>query len=120
MEDNTTVTCDIDEVVGRWGRDFESLFIPPQRTDQEQAHVEFIKQQNKKREEALRYMPDQYYNATITQNEVRKAIFKSKNNKAPDSLTYEVLKNDTTVLALSKLFNLCFDRGLIPTTWFRG
>ena len=87
-----------------------------------QEHVDFIKEQNERREQELKYMPDRFYNSEITVDEVRKAIYKSKNNKAPglDSLTYEVLKNYTTVLALTKLFNFCFDRGIIPTTWSRG
>ena len=51
-----------------------------------------------------------------------KIVYKSKNNKAPgvDSLTYEVLKNDISINALTVLFNKCMEDGMIPNSWTKG
>ena len=70
----------------------------------------------------MKYMPDQIYNAEITVQEVTNALNKSKYNRAPglDSITYDDLKNNISVQVLTRLFNLCFERGMMPTTWTRG
>ena len=61
-------------------------------------------------------------NASITTQEVEKAIMSSKNGKytGPDKLPYEVLKNDTIIKALHKLYLLCFSTGKVPGEWLRA
>ena len=46
----------------------------------------------------------------------------SKNGKSagPDKLPYEVLKNDTIIKALHKLYLLCFSTGKVPGEWLRA
>ena len=54
--------------------------------------------------------------------EVHDATTKAKNNKAPglDGITYDVLKNDMALQALTVLFNHCLHNNIIPTTWSKG
>ena len=61
-------------------------------------------------------------NASLTTQEVEKAIMSSKNGKSagPDKLLYEVLKNDTIIKALHKLYLLCFSTGKVPGEWLRA
>ena len=47
---------------------------------------------------------------------------KSKNGKSagPDKLPYEVLKNETIIEALHKLYLLWFSPGKVPVEWLRA
>ncbi len=121
-DDGKTVLTEMHDILNRWGRDFESLFIPPLMTDEGQAYVNDIKNQISMDEERLKYTPQHIYNDIITHKEVHKAIHKAKNNKAAglDSLTYEVLKNEISATTLTKLFNYCFDSGMVPDAWTKG
>ena len=51
--------------------------------------------------------------------ELKKALDNSKKGKAcgVDEIPSEVLCNDTSVSFLHVLFNICFDRGIIPSLW---
>ena len=108
--------------MNRWGRDFESLFAPLECSPEQQQCINDIKAKNIEKEERLRHTPNQVYNDDITEDEVSKTVFKAKNNKAPglDSLTYEVLKNDVSVTALTKLSNFCLNSGIVPEIWTIG
>ena len=59
-------------------------------------------------------------NASITTQDVEKAIMSSKNGKSagPDKFPYKVLNNDTIIEALHKLYVLCFSTGKVPGEWF--
>ena len=61
-------------------------------------------------------------NASITTQEVKKAIISSKNGKSagPDKLPYKVLKNDPIIDALHKFYVLCFSTGKVPEEWLRA
>ena len=65
---------------------------------------------------------DNPLNQPISLGEVRKAIFKSKNNKAfgVDHIPSEVYKNENSVYLWHTFFNYCFSTGLIPDIWNKG
>ncbi len=46
----------------------------------------------------------------------------TENNKGPgcDGLPNEVYKNETSIQILCKLFNHCFNTGLIPSIWIKA
>ncbi len=60
-------------------------------------------------------------NEPISQQEVTKVIKLVKSNQATeyDGLPNEVYKNETSIQILCKLFNHCFNTGLIPSSWKR-
>ena len=84
--------------------------------------MEEIRESNAEREMLMDQSPPNSLNKDLTLDEVRKAINKSKNGKAPglDSLSYEVMKNDISAQALTKLFNRCLQEGMVPFAWARG
>lgn len=48
--------------------------------------------------------------------DVKKAIDKAKPGQT-NGIPSEVLRNDTTVLFLHALYNICFDNGVVPSIW---
>ncbi len=62
---------------------------------------------------------DGIMNEPVSQQEVTKVIKLAKSNKAAgcDGLPNGVYKNETSIQILCKLFNHCFNTGLIPSTW---
>ncbi len=63
--------------------------------------------------------PADILNKRITQNEVAKCIEKSKSAKSPgfDSVLIDALKNGQVNHYVWKLFNTCFENGMIPSQW---
>ena len=62
---------------------------------------------------------DPIFNEHISIFEVKKALDRSKKGKASgiDQIPVEVLCNDTSISFLHVLFNVCFDKGIIPSMW---
>ena len=58
-------------------------------------------------------------NYTISRSEVEHVVYGAKTGKAvgPDKIPYEVLKYPIIIDILHKLFNYCFDTGIIPSIW---
>ena len=108
--------------MNRWETNFGSLLKPPEMSTDERAFSESIKLSNSTFEQSMSFGPDTYLNREIDRTEVSKIVQKSKNNKAPgiDSLTYEVLKNEPSINALTALFNKCLSSGMVPNQWVRG
>ena len=121
-ENNSATTDEPAEVMDRWARDFGSLLTPPVKNETEQLFVEQIRNKNRMFEHNMCFGPSTFLNREISISHVKKVVFKAKNQKAPgyDSLTYEVLKNDNSVIALTKLFNKCLIEGMVPSTWVKG
>ena len=62
---------------------------------------------------------DLIFNEHISIFEVKKSFRLAKNGKACgiDESPVEVLRNDTSVSFLHVLFNVCFDKSIIPSMW---
>ena len=117
-EDGHVIT-DLESVMNTWANDFSSLFTPPPETMEEREHYEYIKAWNEQFERLDKIGPFREYNADFSLEEVRKAVFQSKNNKAAgvDGLVYELFKNDKSVELLTVLYNSCMKTGLLPSMW---
>ena len=65
---------------------------------------------------------DNNMNREISVHEVSNIVLKAKNGKAVgiDKIPNEVLKNNTCILFLKCLFNLCCDTGKSPGCWPDG
>ena len=82
-EDGISTTCDLQDVLNRWVRDFGSLLTPPESTEEKKMHINEIKEENKKVEQEMLYSPPRPFNCVITEKEVKDAVYKGKTNKAP-------------------------------------
>ena len=51
--------------------------------------------------------------------EIKKAVYNAKRGKALGAYAIytEVLKNDVAILFMLTLFNICFDKGIVPSIW---
>ena len=58
-------------------------------------------------------------NSDITMEEVRKAVFSAKLNKATgiDEIPSEVLRNDVSITMLYHIIRFCFQEGEVPVQW---
>ena len=106
---NGEIIYDSDEVLKKWKEDFESLYTPSLNdvTEEEMRFKESIKTENIEFEK-LPCNDPLSINARFEIDEIDKVIGKSKAKKAPgiDGIVYDVLKNETTTVLLTKLFNL--------------
>ena len=108
-----------------WTDAFQQLYNPK---DNNSFDDEFITQAKSHKEHVERlmldplYEPNAYLNRQIDLNEVREVVQKSKAGKSPgiDELPYEVLKSDSIIILLHKLFLLVFDTNLIPSIWLKA
>ena len=111
-----SVCNDHSVVMNRWKSDFESL-LNKQEVDLNDQTGEHRCDNESTDNDLDLPMCD-----TIEKHEVYDAIVKASVGKAMgiDEIPIEVLKNDTALEFLHKLFNICFDSGRIPTLWSRG
>jgi hypothetical protein len=65
------------------------------------------------------YVPNDVLNSQITEEEVQKAVMKTKSGKSCgiDELPYEVLKSNAVIKILHKMFMFYFDTGITPSIW---
>ncbi|XP_046346975.1 uncharacterized protein LOC124127630 [Haliotis rufescens] len=58
----------------------------------------------------------------ISHDEIKSAIGKAKQGKAPglDNIPIEVLKNEKCARYMYNLFNICFEEGCIPSEWTKA
>ncbi|CAG2255049.1 unnamed protein product [Mytilus edulis] len=65
---------------------------------------------------------DEFLDNVISIDEVYKVLNLSKNGKSPgiDDIQVELFKNNTALNALTRIFNICYDSGKIPSLWSKG
>jgi hypothetical protein len=105
--DDGSLSSDVDVVMSKWKLEFSSLFNNPKsdcNTDHSFVNVD---------ESNLSYNND------ISVLEVKKAIDCAKKGKANgiDEIPTEALQNDTSVMFLHSLFNICFSNSTVPSVW---
>ena len=107
-EDGSIVT-DQDLVLDKWKNSFSNLY---------NSSVNQIVELNCNNNDNI--VP--LFNNDISIDEIHKAIFESKKNKACgiDDIPAEVFRNNTSVSVLHILFNVCYTTGIIPTAWGKG
>ncbi len=101
------------DVIERWRNDFELLLNPPDiRYDGTMPPLL----------ERLGERDTSMINEGITTDEVRYAVRNAGMGKAvgDDDIPTEVLNNETCIIYLQQLFNICFTSGEIPESWTRG
>lgn len=103
--DNGNLSNDAKDVLQKWEREFSSLLNLPNTDVPESINSESV----------IDTDLDRY----ISILEVKKAIDNAKRGKAfgIDRIPVDVLKNDTSVMFLHVLFNVCFNTGTIPSLW---
>ena len=114
------ITHDSDEILSIWKNDFRSLYNPATVTQHaEQVHFKNQIITENHHFEQLPCDDNSPLNRPLSNEEISKTVFASKNNKAPgiDGIVYEVLKNEISVSLLTRLFNLCYTSHRIPDIW---
>lgn len=118
------IVSDPDAILEKWKQDFCSLYAPPVNiTDNQRLFKESIKLENDKFECTDTSDQDSpLLNASFSNAEISKAIYKSKKHKAPglDGIIYDILKNQPSVEILTQLFNLCFENHKVPKAWLQA
>ena len=122
--DDGAVIYDTDTILDKWKNDFCSLYSPQNET-LEPCDIDFKAKiieantifEQKNEEGSLSCL-----NTPLTQDEINKSISKAKCNKAPgvDGIVYDVLKNDSSALLLTRLFNVCFEKRKVPDDWLNS
>ena len=105
-----TVSRDPVSVLDKWKHDFSSLLNCQQADDSDEGQSTDSHNIS---------TSDPIFNEHISIFELKKALDNSKKGKAcgVDAIPSEVLCNDTSVSFLHVLFNICFDKGIIPSLW---
>ena len=122
---NNVQYTDNENVLKKWQSDFSQLYNNDVRAFVDDNFYQTMLRNKEISESNIAdplYNYNKNLNASITTQEVEKAIMSSKNGKSagPDKLPYEVLKNDTIIKALHKLYLLCFSTGKVPGEWLRA
>ena len=112
------------DILNKWKHDFKDLYQSIDYNFENEFLQELILYKNFR--ESLMLDPlcysDNNLNKEISVHEVSNIVLKAKNGKAVgiDKIPNEVLKNNTCILFLKCLFNLCFDTGKSPGCWHDG
>ena len=116
-DENGSIRSVINSVLGKWKTDYDNLYNGCTSDKYDKKFYE-DSMRNLNNREANGYIISGL-NHDITEDEVRRVIFNSKSRKATgiENLPNEILKNDNTVVILTKLFSKIFNTGIMPTIW---
>ena len=105
--DQDCLSTDIKDVLTKWKTEFSKLLNT--------AHNNIYNDDSVHQVDRTDDILDTHFSVL----EVKHALDKAKKGKAfgVDSIPVDVLKNDTSVLFLHVLFNVCFETGRIPSDW---
>ena len=114
----------IKKVLYKGEQEFMSLYnvIPP--SDSEEC-IQIIKQYNYLSELNMKYPLYSSYcdlDHEISFAEIKRAVNIAKCGKSPgnDNISNEILKYDILLPTLCKIFNVCFDSGILPSAWSKA
>ena len=120
VEQNGNLTSDIENVLGTWKNEFEKLFNPKQTGDP--IFASNIEEQKSRLENEMATNSESQLNQPILLTEVQKAIRSCKCNKSPgiDRIPNEVIKHPNVENLLLKIYQYCFENGIVPKIWLRS
>ncbi len=106
---------DTNDVLDKWRNSFSELYNPVIH-----AHREDILDQYNMSDFIQSYPCN--FDEPLTLTEFRNAISKAKSGKATclDMIPMEVLKNESMVICLCKLYNTCYTNGNVPSCWSKA
>ena len=120
VKDDGSRSKQVPDVLEKWASDFESLYNCTTQNDTNSqdprlTHKDLL-------ENAMLdplYECNHFLNCNLNIVEIQQAISKSKNGKAVgiDRIPNEILKLDSVIEVLHRLFQLVFDCGKIPSDW---
>ena len=121
------IVCDPESVLKTWADDFKTLFSintepkPSEAKIRERCLDDSLYLNELRMNDPL-YEELEILNKGISIEEVRRAVMNTKKKKAVgiDTLPNEVLKNEKVIKLLHKIFEYCFDTGIIPEEWSKG
>ena len=125
LTENGLVIRDTNSVLLTWKNDFQGLFRLNSENNFDDIFLETCKAYVTFYEEKMCspiFKSPENLNKNISFDELKIQIMTAKSGKAcgPDSIPYEVLKNDNTIKLLCSLIQLFFDSGKIPELWSRA
>ncbi|XP_063442617.1 uncharacterized protein LOC134722912 [Mytilus trossulus] len=93
-----SVSCDKNVVLDKWKCEFSNMLNRKNHNNVEYIH-------------SNENVYDDYLDSFISYEEVYNVLLSSKNGKSPgcDEITVELYKNQTALLALTRISNICFD-----------
>ena len=121
-EDENAYGTNPDDVLNVWKRDFENLYNISD-SDNCDFDDDFLNQVLNEKIALEGRVPEQpelnTLNINFSLEELNKVCNKLKSNKAtgPDSIPYEVLKNENIRVLILNFFNKCFDFHIVPGAW---
>ncbi|KAL5010092.1 hypothetical protein ScPMuIL_012397 [Solemya velum] len=109
VQSDGTVSCALQDVLAEWKDKFSGLLDTSAKSNS--PTYEYRSVHNVYDTNTL--------NESISLEEVLKVIINAKSGKAPgvDEIPVEVYKNVSVITTLGKLFNTCFQSGLVPSSW---
>ncbi|XP_071123605.1 uncharacterized protein [Mytilus edulis] len=109
MEDNSICT-DPKIVLDKWKCDFSNMLNSGNLYETTEKDVNSC------------IITDDILDSEITNEEVVNILKLSKAGKSPgcDEIPMEMYKNQTAINALTQVFNICYNTGMIPELWSRG
>ena len=121
--DGGVIVTDQGRVLNKWKYDYETLYNEtPSDVAYDDQFLHNIKESMRDGDtSSFPNMNIDELNCDISIEEVRKAVYRAKLNKAVgvDELPSEVLRNEKCVVLLHKIIRYCFEEGQVPNDWCR-
>ncbi|VDH95785.1 Hypothetical predicted protein [Mytilus galloprovincialis] len=116
FREDGTISYDTNEILERWRSEYSKLFSA-EITEVDDLFMSNIEQLNAQMEAEV---TDATLNDDINIEETKSAMKRLKSGKSVgvDNLPNEILKNENLLHILTKLFNLCFTSGIVPSLWW--
>ena len=120
--ENGDVLSDRRDVLDTWADNYSSLYSPYSDSSFDDVFYNTCIERLYALESTILQNSNPELNEVILLGEVDRCVQSAKYNKAVglDNLPYEIFKNETSVDLLTKLFNLIFESGMMPTVWLRA
>lgn len=120
IDEGGNITRDQEKVMAHWTREFRSLYgDAPVGEFDEDFYLFRVSDLTKMEEDTSAVNTALEINGDITLQEVTRAVKSLKDRKAAgmDKIPNEALKNDTCVMVMTRLFQTCFENGILPSEW---